>query len=387
MNPVPAATNAALLIAMAHGAWWTLTSLVALRRPPGDLAQTTPPLRLITIVPAHNEESMLGACLESLREAAEGEHREVVVVADNCNDETAMVALRFGATTLERHDLQRIGKSYALDFAIAYLSSRPSHPDAVLFVDADSTVSPGFFRAMERRFGKGAVAVQLHYRAAPGNSSLGRLRGIALELIHWSRPLGASRLGLGTTLKGNGMGLRWDVVRDGFGGEGLAEDASTTLALARRGVAIAFEPSASVSGFMAQDYSSARTQDDRWERGRFSLVAKALKTAARALADGKLAAASGALEVASLPLSLVMGLVVAGGAVAIFGYASRALAVSSAVLLGVYLIAGFAAARVPLAELSALAAVPRYLLHKAGVYARVITRPTRGWQRTERPTP
>jgi len=387
MNPVPAATNAALLVALAHGTWWSLASLAALRRPSKDTSESAPRLRMVTIVPAHNEESMLGACLQSLRDSSAGHHREVVVVADNCTDQTAAVAQLFGATTLERHDVQRIGKSYALDFAIEYLRSQEVHPDAVLFVDADSTVSPEFFQALERRFSQGAGAVQLHYRAAPGTSSLGKLRGIALELIHWSRPLGASRLGLGTTLKGNGMGLRWDLVRDGFGGEGLAEDAATTLSLARRGVAIAFEPSASVTGFMAQDYNSARTQDERWERGRLSLVGKALTAAATAFAHGNVAAAAGALEVASLPLSLVTGIVVAGGIVSTLGYASTGLAIGSAAALGLYVIAGLASARVPFSELTALTAVPRYVVHKAGVYIRVVMRPARGWRRTERPTP
>ena len=293
MNPLAVAGNAGLLIALTHASWWTVTSVIALPQPSVTISPTTR-LRLVVVVPAHNEQAMLGDCIRSLREAQTGREREILVVADNCNDDTASVARWLGATAIERFDAQRIGKSFALDFAIEYLAKRSVPPDAILFVDADSTVSATFFDAVERRLNAGARAVQVHYEAAPGSTSLGRLRRVALLLIHWSRPLGASRLGLGTTLKGNGMALTWDIASAGVGGEGLAEDAAMTLSLADRGIAVEFEPTASVAGYMAQDYASARTQDDRWERGRFSLVPRAFATAGRALAHGNAPAAAGA---------------------------------------------------------------------------------------------
>jgi len=383
MNPLAVAGNAGLLIALAHASWWTVTSVVALPRPSVGIGPTTR-LRLMVVVPAHNEDAMLGDCIRSLRDAHTGSEREILVVADNCNDDTAVVARGLGATPIERVDPERIGKSFALDFAIDHLTKRVVPPDAILFVDADSTVSRTFFDAIERRLNAGARAVQVHYEAAPGSSPLGRLRRVALLLIHWSRPLGASRLGLGTTFKGNGMALRWDVASAGVGGQGLAEDAAMTLSLADRGIAVEFEPGASVAGYMAQDYASARTQDDRWERGRFSLVPRAFATAGRTLARGNVAAAAGALEVGSLPLSLVVVLALSGGALALLGHASPVLAGASVGFVGAYLVTGVSAARVPLSELSALSAIPPYFAHKAGVYFRVLARPARGWQRTQR---
>ena len=49
--------------------------------------------RLLFLVPAHDEELLLPACLESLRGLRyPPERRRIVVVADNCRDRTAAIA-------------------------------------------------------------------------------------------------------------------------------------------------------------------------------------------------------------------------------------------------------------------------------------------------------
>ena len=168
---------------------------------------------------------------------------ELIVVADNCMDETAIEAQTAGANVLVRSDSARRGKSFALDFALTHLSAREQTPDAVIFVDADSTVSATFYDAIAGRLHRGADVVQVHYAVSESDAPLVRLRSLAFALVHWARPLGAARLGLGGSLKGNGMAFRWAVVRDGFAGTGITEDAAATLALARRGIAIRRVPS------------------------------------------------------------------------------------------------------------------------------------------------
>ncbi len=264
------------VVVLAHGAWWRLLAAIAMRQPRGE-ARTERPWRFAVIVPAHNEEAMLGRCLDSLEAAPFAVRPEVIVVADNCTDGTAFVARRKGATVLVRDDPERRGKGYALDFALAHLAERELTPQAVLFVDADTTVSPEFFEAIAMRIEAGASAVQVYYAPDTGSGEgLARLRRLQFALLHWARPLGATRLRLGVGLKGNGMAMTWDVAREGIGAEGLAEDAAMTLALARRGIAVAFEPRATVTGHVAARYDAARTQDERWERGRFGLVLPAL---------------------------------------------------------------------------------------------------------------
>ena len=373
-------------LVLAHGAWWTLLALVALKRPSaagrdGDDQS----LRMVVVVPAHNEDMMVGATVRSLLAAPYEPRPEVVVVADNCTDATAFEARQAGATVLVRTEPERRGKSFALDFALAHLSASERAPDAVIFVDADSTVSPSFYAAINSRLERGADVVQIHYAVSDGEAPLVRLRALAFALVHWARPLGAARLGLGGSLKGNGMAFRWAVVRDGFAGAGLTEDAAATLDLARRGIAVRFEPGATVWGHMAANYADATVQDRRWEAGRFGLVAPAVRVAVGALARGRVPVAAGALEVASLPLSALLAASLMPVVVAAIAGASVVLPLAAIISLGLYAVIGWSAARIPGRQLLALVSAPRFVLYKFRVLgALLVRRGPDSWQRTSR---
>jgi cellulose synthase/poly-beta-1,6-N-acetylglucosamine synthase-like glycosyltransferase len=376
---------AAASLVLAHGTWWSLLSLVALKRPTLAQRQAALPLSLVVIVPAHDEEPRVARTIESLRRSSAGFDCEVLVVADNCHDRTADAARAAGATVLERFDSTQRGKPFALKYAMDALALRASRPDAVLIVDADTSVSESFVPALAGRLARGAEAVQAHYLPGAATTDLGRLRGLAFSLVHWARPLGASRLGLGTGLKGNGMGFRWDAACIATGGRGLAEDAAATLDLAASGIRVQFEPTASVSGLMAQTTAEARTQDLRWEGGRAAIARRAISVGASRPWRGDIATAAAAFEVASLPLSLLVLLSGASLLLAIAGQGSLVLASAGGISLVAYVVLGLAAARTPLSSVSSARGVPAFLLHKVGVYARLAAgKGPRGWQRTGR---
>ncbi len=381
---VDAALFAAAAVPALWGTWWTLLALLALRRPLAPMPARQR-LSMTVVIPAHNEEGTVARCLRSLL-ASELPPSEIVVVADNCTDATAAVARDFGVTVLVRDDSTLRGKSHALDFALAALRDRPQPPAAVLFIDADTEVAPDCLTHLEARLDTGARVVQAYYQAAATTSELGRLRRLAFALVHWTRPLGAARLGLGATLKGNGMAFRWDVVASGTGGRGVTEDAAMTLSLVARGVPVAFEPSARVFGLMADDYAGARTQDERWEGGRAHLLAPAIRGALRAARTGNLSGAAAALEVAAPPLSLLGTLAMAalGGAV-VTRSGALSLALIAVGSLGAYVFVGLISARVSFADLLAARGIPRFVAHKLAIYVRLLRRgvPTE-WERTQR---
>jgi cellulose synthase/poly-beta-1,6-N-acetylglucosamine synthase-like glycosyltransferase len=368
--------------ALAFGGWWTVLSVVALRRPAG-IAPAKSSLRWVVIVPAHNEEQLIEKTIRSIA-AAGVAGDSIFVIADNCTDATGGIARGAGATVLERVNHRERGKCYALNFALAHLRAQPTAPEAVAMIDADSEVSSAFFDAMAHRLTSGAEIVQSHYRAGGGSTPVATLRRLALALVHWARPLGASRLGLPTTLKGNGMAFRWAVLEGGFPGEGIAEDASATLEFARRGVVVMFEPNATVTGLMATTYHEAKVQDLRWEGGRMAMMKRALALAFGMAVRGKFRAGAACLEVASPPLTLV-GLLATGGVVlALTGAGSFALAASAAGLLLAYVTLGLAAARPNASDLRAAVHVPRFMLHKLAVYMRLTRGGPTSWQRTSR---
>ena len=92
------------------------------------------PGRVAAIIPAHNEGVRIAPTIEDIKlQLREGD--QLIVVADNCTDDTAAQARNSGAAVVERRDLTKIGKGYALQFGIEHLTTDP--PAVVIFVDAD----------------------------------------------------------------------------------------------------------------------------------------------------------------------------------------------------------------------------------------------------------
>src|SRR6476659_9111480 len=81
---------------------------------------------------------LLVEVVAALRVAEVKPAHRLVVVADNCTDDTAAVASAAGAEVISRNDPTQIGKGYALGWAINHISMDP--PDFVVFVDADCRI-------------------------------------------------------------------------------------------------------------------------------------------------------------------------------------------------------------------------------------------------------
>ena len=115
-------------------------------------------LELAVVVPAHNEQELIGRCVRSLLACSSGVASfKAFVVADNCTDETAEQARVSGARVLERVDPLRRGNGHALEFAFARLIRE--NFDAFVVVDADSVVPPNFVDEIAGLLKSGADAV------------------------------------------------------------------------------------------------------------------------------------------------------------------------------------------------------------------------------------
>lgn len=103
------------------------------------------------VVPAYNEEALIGRTLEALNQAAEkvGEPYEVVVADDGSTDLTATIAEAHGARVI-RINLRHIA-------ATRNAGAREAQGDKLIFVDADTLVNDVVVRAAVDAMNRGAA--------------------------------------------------------------------------------------------------------------------------------------------------------------------------------------------------------------------------------------
>lgn len=97
------------------------------------------------VIAAHNEENVIGRCLDALR-ASGGEDLDVTVVANGCSDSTAGQADRPGVRVI---DLPQPGKARALNIGDAAAHGFPR-----LYLDADMTLSGADVRILSETLQK-----------------------------------------------------------------------------------------------------------------------------------------------------------------------------------------------------------------------------------------
>ncbi|HEX5496878.1 MAG TPA: glycosyltransferase family 2 protein [Mycobacteriales bacterium] len=340
-----------------------------------------PRLRFRVIVPAHNEEPVIGATLAALSAALRPGDR-LLVVADRCTDATGSIARGFGAEVLVRGPDRPVGRAAARQDGVDH-ALRADDWDAVLFVDADSVVDPGFLDACERALVAGAPAVQARSEAATGGGLVARSYLAAFALQGVTIPRGRDRLGLSVRLRGTGMALRRDVLGTHRFRAPASEDLFYSLDLCLDGVLPRHVESARLRSANVAGWRAASAQRVRYEAGRMA-AARAftgpLLRRAVGRRSGRVACVEAAVHLLTPPLALAVasvagGAVLLGAAVAAgVGWAAPALAVpvGGLGLLVLAVVTGLVQARADRGTWLALLAAPWYVLFKLAVQLRAL---------------
>jgi glycosyltransferase involved in cell wall biosynthesis len=229
--------------------------------------------KIAVIVPAHNESAMIRSTVQSIMPQL-GSRGRLLVVADNCTDDTALLAAGAGAEVTERRDERRIGKGYALDHGVKFLA-RTGPPDVVVIIDADCEIGAGTLDKLVRASiasGRPAQARNI-IRSPAAPDTFDRISRFAWTVKTLVRPLGCSCLGLPCQLMGTGMALPWSIISSVNLATGhLAEDQKLTADLALMRKAALFCPEAQVTSSPPQEKEGRRIQRTRWEHGHLAVI-------------------------------------------------------------------------------------------------------------------
>lgn len=347
--------------------------------------------RTAVLMPAHDEASIIDGTLRRLIPQLQPDDR-VLVVADNCSDDTARLARATGAEVIERFDRDLRGKSHALGFGLRHLQDDP--PDVVVVVDADCTTSPGALDALSRECGRRRRPVQSLYlmRAPQGTGPRARVAEFAWLVRNGVRPLGSSRLGMPCQVMGSGIALPWEALREVSPANGeLAEDYKFGVDLALSGFPPSFCPEARIESEFPAAAAAQKTQRTRWEHGSLQLMAREVPRLVGAFLRRRDPALLGLLlDLMVPPLALLALLLVLAVALSIpvawsgNGTLPLLLALGGGAAFATAVLVAWLRWGRTVVDARTLLAVPWYVLRKVPLYLRAVAHRQRSWVKTAR---
>jgi len=195
-------------------------------------------MSLSVVIPARNEETLLGACLDALSDQSDAVD-EIIVVDNDSSDSTAAVARSHTGVAVvaePRHGIT-YARNTGMDAATGAVIAR---------IDADTIVAPGWAGAVRRAFAAEPAPAGLtgpagFTRLSYGDRVVGRSAYGLVRSVH------EFMIGNGPVMYGHNMALSrpaWARIRDVVttGDGSISEDLDMTLAILHTGQRIAYEP-------------------------------------------------------------------------------------------------------------------------------------------------
>jgi len=253
--------------------WWyqfviALGGFLPARRPP----RAAPKHRFAIIVPAHNEEQVVGYLVREL--LAQDYPRElfrIFVSCDNCTDRTAEVAREAGAVALIRADAARAGKQWNLEWAFEHVPIADF--DAVAIFDADNIPEPDFLSAMnDLMVARPDAEVIQGYLDSKNPDDSWVARASALAYWYTNRFWQQARMpwGLSAQLGGTGAVIRTGCLeRIGWETGSLADDLEFSTKVILAGGHVLWNEWARVYDEKPVTYQASYRQRSRWMRGHY----------------------------------------------------------------------------------------------------------------------
>ena len=349
--------------------------------------------RFLILIPAHDEEILIEACLASLQRLHySGDRVETLVVADNCADATAERVRARGIRCLERTDLVQRGKPWAVAWALARITL--SDYDAVVVLDADSIVDPGFLRAIARRAPLGGKVVQGYIDVSnPDESAVTRMArvwsAVRFQVVNNIKV----HAGLNVPL-GDGLCIGTGVLgKFGWSAFSLSETWEIYASMTAAGVRCVGAEDAHLGAQEARSLRQSASQRKRWTAGRLTVLQHYGPEILRSHQIGARQKLDCLAELTALGPAAHLGTAVSMAAVVGFGGLPWGVPIAGVLLASLVRPIAYTAVALtrdpsPSRALSAFAFLPFYVLWRLGIQLASLTRlGNKPWVRTDRHEP
>jgi 1,2-diacylglycerol 3-beta-glucosyltransferase len=260
------------------------------------------------VIPAHNEEQTLSTTLRSCTEVDYPKDKyKIFVIADNCSDRTANIAINNGTTCLERYDEEKRGKGFALEWGFKQILA--DRHDALVVLDADCQLDDNTLRVFDYYLKRGEKVLQANDAASnPDNNAMSYAVAVGNLIENRLFYTPKSRLGLAVFLRGTGMVFRREVLEQHqWQAHSVVEDAEYTLRLIKSDIKISFINEVNVFSEFPDQKNQLKAQRIRWAKNLSFSKTQALKLIWEGMIQGRglLIDAGWTLLVLSRPLVLL----------------------------------------------------------------------------------
>lgn len=250
--------------------YYLVISIFGLRLKEENTDDVSPEKTFALIVAAHNEEMVIGQIVESLKnQDYPSELYDIFVIADNCTDNTKLVAEKHGAKVYERFNSDKRGKGYALEWMFNNIFKMKKKYDAVVVFDADNLASRNFLREMNRKLKEGYRVVQGYIDSKnPHDSWITESYSISFWTANRLFQASRAKLGLSNQIGGTGFCVETELLKEfGWGATCLTEDLEFTCKLVLNGYKVGWAHNAVVYDEKPLTLKQSWYQRKRWMQG------------------------------------------------------------------------------------------------------------------------
>ena len=271
-------------------------SLFGFKKDAKDYADHDPESRFLVLVPAHNEEKVIGDIVQNLKDMDyPSELYDYYIIADNCTDRTAEVARRLGAKVIETRKESPdapTGKPIALKKALEAIGNYHEKYDLMMIFDADNLIDKNMFREVNSQFlDKGRPDfIQCYLGAKNKEGVVAWFYYTGYTLTNRFFDLAKHRLGLNCAIGGTGFAMSTAYLheRGGWTTMSLTEDFEIQVEATLAGRKILWNHVTRVYDEKPTTMRAAIRQKIRWGQGHWYVALRNTGKLFRALFSGKI---------------------------------------------------------------------------------------------------
>lgn len=262
-----------------------------------DYQDHAPQMRFLVLVPAHNEEAVVGDIIQNLNEMDyPREMYDFYILADNCTDHTADVARQMHANVIESHKESPdapTGKPIVLQKALNQLDGYQDKYDLVMFFDADNLLDKNMFAEVNSQYldADGNVDIIQCYLGSKNRKGIVALfYYMTYTITNRFFQYAKSRLGLNSVIGGTGFAVSADYLhrRGGWTAMSLTEDFELQIESTCEGKRILWNHNVRIYDEKPTAFRASYRQRTRWAQGHWFVAFKNTGKLFRALFHKKI---------------------------------------------------------------------------------------------------